>query len=97
MHLPARHTRTPTVWVFDAVDDRLIGRVVAPRSDLRAVDALARICLAAKRRGLRPTLRGTPPELYSLLALTGLTSITGSSPTSCAGRPNSPNHSGPPM
>lgn len=77
MYLPARHTQTPTVWIFDAADDRLIGRVAVPRSDLRAVDAVARICLAAKRQGLGPALRGTTPELYALLDLTGLTTALG--------------------
>lgn len=77
MYLPARHIQTPTVWIFDAVDDRLIGRVVVPRSDLQAVDAVARICLAAKQQGLSPALRGTTPEFYALLDLTGLTTALG--------------------
>lgn len=77
MYLPARHIQTPTVWIFDAVDDRLIGRVVVPRSDLQAVDAVARICLAAKQQGLSPALRGTTPEFYALLDLTGLATALG--------------------
>lgn len=77
MHLPARHTQTPTVWIFDANSDQLIGRVPIIRNDLRTVDQVARTCCAAKQRGLRPSLRGTSPEFYALLELAGLVGAVG--------------------
>lgn len=86
VYLPERLIQTPTVWIFDAVDDRLIGRVVVPRSDLQAVDAVARICLAAKQQGLSPALRGTTPEFYALLDLAGLTTALGAGPAAAPDR-----------
>ncbi|MBF6620531.1 MAG: hypothetical protein ITG02_09915 [Patulibacter sp.] len=77
MHLPARHTQNPTVWIFDADSDRLIGRVPIIRTDLRTVDQVARTCCAAKQRGLRPSLRGSTPEFYALLDLAGLVGAVG--------------------
>ena len=47
-------------------------RVVA---DGVAVDALARLQLVARRRGLSVALRHAPAELLDLLALAGLTEI----------------------
>lgn len=77
MHLPARHTQNPTVWIFDAGSDRLIGRVRIERTDLGTIDRVARICCAAKSEGLRPALRGTTPEFYALLDLAGLVGAVG--------------------
>lgn len=77
MHLPARLTQTPTVWIFDADSDQLIGRVPIVRTDLRTVDAVARRCCAAKEQGRRPSLRGTTPEFYALLDLAGLVGAVG--------------------
>lgn len=42
------------------------------RADLGVVDALARLRLAARRRGHRLTFRGAGPELRSVLDLAGL-------------------------
>lgn len=42
------------------------------RADLAAVDALARLRLAARRRGHRLTFRGAGPELRGVLDLVGL-------------------------
>ena len=43
--------------------------------DLRTVDALARLQLAAARRGSTLVLRGAPASLLELVALAGLTRI----------------------
>jgi hypothetical protein len=77
VHLPARHTQNPTVWIFDADSDQLIGRVSIVRTDLRTVDEVARTCCAAKEQGRRPCLRGTTPEFYALLDLAGLVGAVG--------------------
>jgi ABC-type transporter Mla MlaB component len=50
-----------------------VGALVVP--DGVAVDALARLQLAARRRGCRVALRHAPSELLDLLALAGLTEI----------------------
>ena len=50
-----------------------VGPLVA--ADGVAVDALARLQLGARRRGLRVFLRHAPPDLVDLLALAGLTDI----------------------
>jgi hypothetical protein len=47
---------------------------IAP-ADLEAVDALARLQLAATRRGVRLHLRHPSTELRDLLALVGLTEV----------------------
>lgn len=77
MYLPARHTQNPTVWVFDAHTDRLIGRVPIVRCDVGTVDRVARICCQAKQHGQRPALRGSTPEFYALLDLAGLIGAVG--------------------
>lgn len=46
-------------------------------ADLAAVDALARLKLAAGRRGHRIRFHGAGPELRALLLLTGLDGILG--------------------
>jgi anti-anti-sigma regulatory factor len=45
--------------------------------DLELVDALARLQLVARRRGLRLWLRNVPPDLTELLQLCGLGEILG--------------------
>ncbi|HEX6578096.1 MAG TPA: STAS domain-containing protein [Jiangellaceae bacterium] len=50
-----------------------VGALVVP--DGVAVDALARLQLAARRRGCRVALRHAPAELLDLLELAGLTEI----------------------
>jgi hypothetical protein len=50
-----------------------VGPLVA--ADAVAVEALARLQLVARRRGLRVALRRASPDLVDLLALAGLTDI----------------------
>ncbi|MCG7524291.1 STAS domain-containing protein [Streptomyces sp. OfavH-34-F] len=58
-----------------AIDCDLSGLV---RPDLTTVEALARLSLTARRTGdRRLRLRGTPPELRSLLNLVGLGDVVG--------------------
>jgi ABC-type transporter Mla MlaB component len=51
--------------------------VVAMPADLVAVEALARLALAARRHGARVLLRGASPELCALVALAGLSDVLG--------------------
>jgi anti-anti-sigma regulatory factor len=44
------------------------------------VDALARLALAARRRGCQLRLRGLPRELRELIELAGLTAVLGLEP-----------------
>jgi anti-anti-sigma regulatory factor len=48
--------------------------------DLAMVDVLARLQLAARRRGLQLRLRRAPPELRELIQLVGLTDVLGVEP-----------------
>lgn len=52
-----------------------VGDVVEP--DAVTVDALARLALAAQRRGRQLRLRNTCPDLLDLLALMGLVDVVG--------------------
>ncbi|MFJ6431258.1 STAS domain-containing protein [Streptomyces sp. NPDC091416] len=47
------------------------------RSDLAAVEAIARLSLVARRADRRLRLRGVSPELQSLLDLLGLADVVG--------------------
>ena len=58
---------------MDAVFVCDVGALVEP--DVAAVDALARLQLAARRSGCRITLQGVAPEMGDLLELMGLTEI----------------------
>ena len=58
----------------------VIGELDASRPDLALVDALARLQLAAKRRGRRMRLRDPPAELRGLLDLVGLRGALGVEP-----------------
>jgi hypothetical protein len=49
-----------------------VARVVSPRPGLAVVDALARLQLAARRRGGVIRLHRTAPDLVALLDLVGL-------------------------
>ena len=49
--------------------------VSAVESDAVSVDALARLQLAARRRGCQARLRGASSELLDLLAFTGLRDV----------------------
>ena len=61
------------------------------RADLAAVDGLARLQLAARRRGRRMRLRGTSRELRQLIALLGLGDVLPSERRRVSGSPNSGN------
>jgi anti-anti-sigma regulatory factor len=50
------------------------------RADLAAVDGLARLQLAAHRRGRRMRLRGSSREMRQLIALLGLGDVLPSEP-----------------
>jgi hypothetical protein len=58
----------PSETVYDA-------RTLAP--DVRAVEALARLQLAARRRGETARVRGASSELQELLAFCGLSFVLG--------------------
>jgi anti-anti-sigma regulatory factor len=62
----------------------LIVDVSAVAPDAVAVDALARLALAAGRHGCRVSLQGAVPELSQLIELTGLTEVF-LSPTAAEG------------
>jgi ABC-type transporter Mla MlaB component len=46
-------------------------------ADAVALDALARLALAARRHGCRIRLRGASPDLWSLIDLSGLRDVFG--------------------
>jgi hypothetical protein len=56
------------------VGDLIVDAGRAP-ADLRAVDALGRLALAARRHGCRMGVRCAAPDLVRLLALTGLSDV----------------------
>jgi anti-anti-sigma regulatory factor len=60
--------------LFDDSDGRSVvcDLTALDRADLAAVDGLARLQLAARRRGRRMRLRGSSRELLLLIALLGL-------------------------
>ena len=61
--------------VLIRADGAVIGRLVGLRVDLGLVDALARIQVAARRRGCAIRLREPDPELCELLDLVGLADL----------------------
>ncbi|WP_445150583.1 hypothetical protein [Baekduia sp. Peel2402] len=71
--------RPATVMVVvDATTELPVGRLDTRQGDLVLVDALARLALAAQRRGWRIRIDGTPPpQLGALLALCGLDRVLG--------------------
>jgi hypothetical protein len=68
-------TPATVVLVVDERTERVVGRVDARRPDLALVDELARLALAARRRGWVIGLRGVPLELRALLELVGLAEV----------------------
>jgi ABC-type transporter Mla MlaB component len=75
--LPACPTRDEVARLCAALGAAPPGDVVCEvgalgRADLAAVDALARLRLAAGRRGHRIRFHGAGPDLRALLLLTGL-------------------------
>lgn len=74
--------RPATVFVVvDATTELPVGRLDTRRADLTLIDGLARMALAAQRRGWRIRIDGTlPPQLGALLALCGLDRVLGLEP-----------------
>ncbi|MFC9703732.1 STAS domain-containing protein [Streptomyces sp. NPDC056943] len=80
--LPARLTRGEVALLCAELGAAPPGDVVCEvgaltHADLSAVDALARLKLAANRRGHRIRFHGAGPELRALLQLTGLDGTLG--------------------
>jgi hypothetical protein len=71
---------TTVVVVIHDGSETVVGRVDARTLDLALVDALARLQLAALRRGCRLQLRDAPEELCALLELVGLAGVLGVEP-----------------
>jgi len=71
--------RPATVMVVvDEATELPVGRLETRGGDLVLVDVLARLALAAQRRGWRIRIDGTPPpQLGALLALCGLDRVLG--------------------
>ena len=65
------------VVLFLRGDEVVLGRLVGPRPDLALVDALARLQLAALRRGCTIRLDDPCEELRGLLDLVGLAELVG--------------------
>lgn len=70
--LPALFARTCELLALDRGCELLLCEVVDVDADAVAVDALARLALAARRSGCEVRLRGASPELLGLVELTGL-------------------------
>lgn len=68
----ADESRTSVLEVVDAHTEAVLCRLEVDRTDLALVEALARLQLAARRRGTRVRVRGAEPELLALLELVGL-------------------------
>jgi hypothetical protein len=57
--------------------ETLVCEVADVAADLVAAEALARLALAARRRGCGTQLRGASPDLRALIELMGLTGTLG--------------------
>lgn len=75
-----RHNPTRVLFVDRDGTAAMVGEVDASRPDLALVDALARLQLAAMRRGRRMRLCEPTTELGGLLALVGLSGALGVEP-----------------
>jgi ABC-type transporter Mla MlaB component len=73
--LPGLYTRACTVLTRAAQGRFVIVDVATVAADAVAVDALARLALAARRHGCRVTIRGASPEMWQLIELMGLVSV----------------------
>jgi ABC-type transporter Mla MlaB component len=72
--LPALFARTCAL--LEAKDPQILRcEVAGVRADAVAVDALARLALAARRRGCGVCLCGASEELLALIALVGLADV----------------------
>jgi ABC-type transporter Mla MlaB component len=70
--LPALFARTCELLALDRGCELLLCEVGDIAADAVAVDALARLALAARRSGCEVRLRGASPELLGLVELIGL-------------------------
>jgi hypothetical protein len=71
----ARDSSTTLVVVVEDGTELVVGRVDGTRADLALVDVLARMHLAACRRGWSLRIDGAPPALCALLQLAGLAGV----------------------
>ncbi len=70
--LPGLHRRTCVLLCGRPAPELLLCDVHGIAADGIAIDALARLALAARREGARVRLRGASPQLLGLVELTGL-------------------------
>jgi len=70
--LPALLARTCELLALDRGCELLLCEVSEVDADAVAIDALARLALAARRSGCEVRLRGASPELLGLVELIGL-------------------------
>ena len=73
--LPGLYTRACVVMMRAARGRLLTVDVATVAADAVAVDALARLALAARRNRCRVVVRGASPEMWQLIELTGLVSV----------------------
>ncbi len=73
--LPGLFTRTCALLASDQGCELLLCQVADVAADAVAVDALARLALAARRSGCEVRLRGASPELLALVELIGLAEV----------------------
>jgi ABC-type transporter Mla MlaB component len=73
--LPALFERTCALLGGERGCELLLCEASGVEADAVAVDALARLALAARRSGCEVRLRGASPELLGLVALVGLADV----------------------
>jgi ABC-type transporter Mla MlaB component len=73
--LPALFARTCELLALDRGCELLLCEVGGIDADAVAVDALARLALAARRSHCEVRLRGASPELLGLVELIGLSGV----------------------
>lgn len=75
-----RDRPTTVVVVVDGTTELVLGRLDARRVDAHSLDVLARLHLAARRRGWALRIDDPPPALRELAALCGLGDVLGLEP-----------------
>ncbi|HEY2216911.1 MAG TPA: STAS domain-containing protein, partial [Solirubrobacteraceae bacterium] len=73
--LPTLFERTCALLAGGQSCELLLCRVEGVAADAVAVDALARLALAARRSGCEVRMRGASPELIALIELIGLAEV----------------------
>jgi ABC-type transporter Mla MlaB component len=73
--LPGLLSRTCALLEREEGCERLLFQVAGVAADAVAVDALARLALAARRSGCEVRLCGASPELLGLVELSGLAEV----------------------